>query len=90
MGYEALIQALFDGKRGIRLTEPENQAVHGGYDHLQMFRAVGYRIKGEDTENTRLVADVLSRNWDAVKVKLDSELSRHAAKSESGVILPRP
>ncbi len=84
---EALIQALFDVKGAIRLTEQENQAVHSGYDHLQMFRAVGFRIKGEDTDNTRLVADVLSRHWDAVKPKLGADLCREVESSETGAFL---
>jgi hypothetical protein len=79
---ELLIQVLFDVKGSIRLTERENQAVHGGYDHLQMFRALGFRIKGEDTDNTRLVADVLSRHWDAVKPRLGSDLRRKVESAE--------
>ncbi len=79
---EALIQALFEVKDAIRLSDQENQAVHGGYDHLQMFRAVGFRIKGEDTDNTRLVADVLSRHWDAVRPKLAADVCRRVESPE--------
>jgi hypothetical protein len=79
---EILIQVLFDVKNSIRLTERENQAVHGGYEHLQMFRALGFRIKGEDTDNTRLVADVLARHWDAVKPRLGADLCRRVESAE--------
>ncbi len=79
---EFLIQALFEVKDCIRLNEKENEAVHGGYDHLQMFRALGFRIKGEDTDNARLVADVLAQHWDAVKPRLGDDLCRKVESSE--------
>lgn len=73
---EHLLRALFDLKNHIRLSATESEAAHSGYDHLHMFQALGYRIKGERTENTRLVADVLTRHWEAAKPFLADELQR--------------
>jgi Resolvase, N terminal domain len=73
---EHLLRALFDLKAHVRLNAVESEAVHSGYDHLHMFQALGYRIKGERTENTRLVADVLTRHWDKAKTFLADELQR--------------
>jgi hypothetical protein len=73
---EHLLRALFELKTLVRLTPIESEAVHSGYDHLHMFQALGFRIKGERTENTRLVADVLARHWDKAKPLLAEELQR--------------
>ncbi len=73
---EVLIMAIFDSKDQISLSDKENAAVHGGYDHLTLFKALGFRIKAERTDNTKLVADVLTRHWDRIKVQLQSELTR--------------
>jgi hypothetical protein len=80
---EALIRALFQLKDTVRLSEKEYNAVHGGYDHLNMFRALGFRIKGEKTDNTKLVADVLARYWDKLKVHLSTDLHRIIEGSET-------
>jgi hypothetical protein len=84
---ESLIQVLFDARQAIRIDGEEQEALHGGYDHLQMFRALGFRIKGEDTGNTRLVADVLVRHWDAVKPRLGTEICREAERFGAGAVL---
>jgi len=73
---EHLLRALFDLKSLVRLSPLESEAVHSGYDHLNMFQALGYRIKGERTENTRLVADVLTNHWVKAKSLLADELQR--------------
>jgi hypothetical protein len=80
---EVLIRALFQLKDTVRLSEKEYAAVHGGYDHLNMFRALGFRIKGEKTDNTKLVTDVLVRYWDKLKVHLSSDLHRIIEGSEA-------
>lgn len=84
---ELLIKALFQLKDAVKLTEKEYMAVHGGYDHLNMFRALGFRIKGEKTDNTKLVADVLVRYWDKLKLHLSADLHRIIEGSETGAIL---
>jgi hypothetical protein len=84
---EVLIKALFQIKDSVPLSEKEYVAVHGGYDHLNMFRALGFRIKGEKTDNTRLVADVLVRGWDKLKFHLSPDLHRNIESSETGAIL---
>lgn len=82
---EHLLRALFELKALVRLTAIESEAVHSGYDHLHMFQALGYRIKGERTENTRLVADVLTRHWDKAKTLLAEELQRTIEGSGASV-----
>jgi hypothetical protein len=82
---EHLLRALFELKTLVRLTATESEAVHSGYDHLHMFQALGYRIKGERTENTRLVADVLARHWDKAKSLLAEELQRSIEGSGTSV-----
>ncbi len=84
---ELLIKALFQLKDTVNLTEKEYLAVHGGYDHLNMFRALGFRIKGEKTDNTKLVADVLIRYWDKLKLHLSADLHRIIEGSETGAVL---
>ncbi len=80
---EVLIKALFQLKDAVRLSEKEYSAVHGGYDHLNMFRALGFRIKGEKTDNTKLVADVLVRYWDKLKLHVGADLHRIVEGSET-------
>lgn len=80
---EVLIRALFQLKDTVKLTEKEYNAVHGGYDHLNMFRALGFRIKGEKTDNTRLVTDVLVRYWDKLKLHLSTDVHRIIEGSET-------
>ena len=80
---EVLIRALFQLKDTVRLSEKEYGAVHGGYDHLNMFRALGFRIKGEKTDNTKLVCDVLVRYWDKLKLHLSADLHRIIEGSET-------
>ncbi|HKP94448.1 MAG TPA: recombinase family protein [Fibrobacteria bacterium] len=84
---ELLIKALFQLKDTVKLTEKEYMAVHGGYDHLNMFRALGFRIKGEKTDNTKLVTDVLVRYWDKLKLHLSADLHRIIEGSETGAVL---
>lgn len=84
---EVLIKAMFQLKDTVKLSEKEYMAVHGGYDHLNMFRALGFRIKGEKTDNTKLVADVLVRYWDRLKLHLGADLHRIIEGSETGAIL---
>ena len=83
---EILIKALFQIKDAVRLSEKEYVAVHGGYDHLNMFRALGFRIKGEKTDNTKLVADVLVRYWDKLKLHLSADLHKIIEGSETGAV----
>lgn len=83
---EGLIKALFQ-IRGAKLTEKEYTAVHGGYDHLNMFKALGFRIKGEKTDNTKLVTDVLVRYWDHVKLHLHADVHKIIEGSETGAVL---
>ena len=83
---EVLIRALFQLKDTVRLSEKEYSAVHGGYDHLNMFRALGFRIKGEKTDNTKLVCDVLVRYWDKLKPHLSVDLHRIIEGSEAASI----
>ncbi len=71
----SLITALTELKDSLDFNPKELQAVHGAYDHLLLFQALGFRIKGERTDNTRLVADALSRNWPKVKTRLRGELN---------------
>lgn len=80
---EVLIRALFQLKDTVKLSDKEYSAVHGGYDHLNMFRALGFRIKGEKTDNTKLVTDVLVRYWDKLKVHLSADLHRIIEGSET-------
>jgi hypothetical protein len=80
---EVLIRALFQLKDSVKLTEKEYSAVHGGYDHLNMFRALGFRIKGEKTDNTKLVTDVMVRYWDKLKLHLSGDLHRIIEGSET-------
>jgi hypothetical protein len=84
---EVLIKALFQLKDTVKLTEKEYLAVHGGYDHLNMFRALGFRIKGEKTDNTKLVTDVLVRYWDKLKLHISADVHRIIEGSETGAIL---
>jgi hypothetical protein len=84
---EVLIKALFQLKDTVKLTEKEYMAVHGGYDHLNMFRALGFRIKGEKTDNTKLVTDVLVRYWDKLKLHISADLHRIIEGSETGAVL---
>jgi Resolvase, N terminal domain len=84
---EVLIKALFQLRESVQLSEPEYQAVHGGYDHLNMFRALGFRIKGERTDNTRRVADVLVRYWDMVKTQLGPDVQKIIEGSETSAFL---
>jgi hypothetical protein len=84
---ELLIKALFQLKDTVKLSEKEYMAVHGGYDHLNMFRALGFRIKGEKTDNTKLVTDVLVRYWDKLKLHLSADLHRIIEGSETGAVL---
>jgi DNA invertase Pin-like site-specific DNA recombinase len=84
---EVLIKALFQLKDAVHLSEKEYMAVHGGYDHLNMFRALGFRIKGEKTDNTKLVADVLVRYWDKLKLHLGADLHKIIEGSETGAFL---
>jgi DNA invertase Pin-like site-specific DNA recombinase len=84
---ELLIKALFQLKDTVKLSEKEYSAVHGGYDHLNMFRALGFRIKGEKTDNTKLVTDVLVRYWDKLKLHLSADLHRIIEGYETGAVL---
>lgn len=84
---EVLIKALFQLKDTVKLTDKEYAAVHGGYDHLNMFRALGFRIKGEKTDNTKLVTDVLVRYWDKLKLHISADLHRIIEGSETGAVL---
>lgn len=83
---EVLIKALFQLKDTVKLSDKEYMAVHGGYDHLNMFRALGFRIKGEKTDNTKLVTDVLVRYWDKIKLHISADLHRIIEGSETGAI----
>jgi hypothetical protein len=84
---EVLLRALFQLKDTAKLTDKEYTAVHGGYDHLNMFRALGFRIKGEKTDNTKLVTDVLVRYWDKLKLHLSADLHRIIEGSEAASLL---
>lgn len=84
---EVLIKALFQLRDSVKLSDKEYVAVHGGYDHLNMFRALGFRIKGEKTDNTKLVTDVLVRYWDKLKLHLGADLHRIIEGSETGAVL---
>jgi DNA invertase Pin-like site-specific DNA recombinase len=84
---EVLIKALFQLRDTVKLSEKEYVAVHGGYDHLNMFRALGFRIKGEKTDNTKLVTDVLVRYWDKLKLHIGADLHRIIEGSETGAVL---
>lgn len=84
---EVLIKALFQLRDTVKLSEKEYMAVHGGYDHLNMFRALGFRIKGEKTDNTKLVTDVLVRNWDKLKLHIGADLHRIIEGSETGAVM---
>ena len=84
---EVLIKALFQLRDGVRMGGKESVAVHGGYDHLNMFRALGFRIKGEKTENTRLVADVIVRHWDKLKLHIGEDLHKIIEGSETGAVI---
>lgn len=84
---EVLIKALFQLKDTVKLSDKEYAAVHGGYDHLNMFRALGFRIKGEKTDNTKLVTDVLVRYWDKLKLHISADLHRIIEGSETGAVL---
>jgi hypothetical protein len=84
---EVLIKALFQLRDNVKLSEKEYAAVHGGYDHLNMFRALGFRIKGEKTDNTKLVTDVLVRYWDKLKIHIGADLHRIIEGSETGAVL---
>ncbi len=84
---EVLIKALFQLKDTVKLADKEYAAVHGGYDHLNMFRALGFRIKGEKTDNTKLVTDVLVRYWDKLKLHISADLHRIIEGSETGAVL---
>ena len=66
-----LLNAIIDAKDYITLSDDELSAVHGGYDAMQLYNALGYQIKGESTNNTKLVTDVLARNWDKISLYLD-------------------
>jgi hypothetical protein len=83
---EVLIRALFQLKDTVKLSEKEYNAVHGGYDHLNMFRALGFRIKGEKTDNTKLVTDVMVRYWDKLKLHLSNDLHRIIEGSETATL----
>jgi hypothetical protein len=83
---EGLLQALFKAKSKIRMTDRESHAVHSGYDHLHMFRALGFRIKGEDTDNTRIVADVVSRHWKAIRPHIEGSLAGTVEDFETGTV----
>jgi hypothetical protein len=83
---EILIKALFQIRDSVHLSEKEYLAVHGGYDHLIMFRALGFRIKGEKTDNTKLVADVLVLYWDQLKLHIGADLHKIIEGSETGAI----
>ncbi len=83
---EILIKALFQIKDSVHLSESEYVAVHGGYDHLIMFQALGFRIKGEKTDNTKLVTDVLVLNWDTLKGHIGPDLHKIIEGSETGAI----
>ena len=83
---EVLIKALFQLRDSVKLSEKEYVAVHGGYDHLNMFRALGFRIKGEKTDNTKLVTDVLVRYWDKVKLHIGADLHRIIEGSETAAL----
>ncbi len=83
---EILIKALFQIKDSVHLSESEYVAVHGGYDHLILFRALGFRIKGEKTDNTKLVTDVLVLYWDTLKGHIGPDLHKIIAGSETGAI----
>ncbi len=80
----SLITALTELKDTLDLGERELQAVHGAYDHLVLFQALGFRIKGERTDNTRLVSDALSRNWPLIKTRLRGELHEIVDGFETG------
>ncbi len=82
---ELLIKALFELKTVVQLSDAEYAAVHGGYDHLNLFHALGYKIKGENTDNTKLVTDVLTRYWDSLKPNLNSDLSRIIEGTEAAM-----
>jgi Resolvase, N terminal domain len=83
---EILIKALFQIKDSVHLSESEYVAVHGGYDHLILFRALGFRIKGEKTDNTKLVTDVLVLYWDTLKGHIGPDLHKIIEGSETGAI----
>jgi hypothetical protein len=83
---EVLIKALFQLRDSVKLSEKEYVAVHGGYDHLNMFRALGFRIKGEKTDNTKLVTDVLVRYWDKLKLHIGADLHRIIEGSETAAL----
>lgn len=83
---EVLIKALFQLRDSVKLSEKEYLAVHGGYDHLNMFRALGFRIKGEKTDNTKLVTDVLVRYWDKLKLHISADLHRIIEGSETAAL----
>lgn len=84
---EVLLKALFQLKDATELNKKESLAVHGGYDHLNMFSALGFRIKGEQTDNTKLVTDVMVRVWDQLKQQLGSDLHKLIESSETNAFL---
>jgi hypothetical protein len=48
----------------------QSNAIHGAYDHMIMFAAMGSNIKGENTQNTRIVADLITKYFDTVHFEM--------------------
>lgn len=70
-----LLKALANLGSSLKLNPNELAAFHGGYDHMLMFGATGMAIKGEETDNTRLVADVIFRYREYIRHDLDMEIN---------------
>jgi hypothetical protein len=70
---ENVIDSLMSSGISIKLNEKQLNIVHDAYDHRIMFGASGFLIKGENTENTKIFADVVSLYWKELKNYLDAE-----------------
>lgn len=69
-----LIDSLSFVHKSLHLDDIQSKAVHDAYDHRIMFEATGMSIKGEETQNTKIVADVIVKYWLDVSSALPSIL----------------
>lgn len=69
-----LIDVVIFMNNKIKLSKDECQHVHDTYDQRILYQALGYAIKGSDTETVKIFADIIYKYWNILDVYLNIEV----------------
>ncbi len=63
-----LLEALWEIRYeiGNTLTPVQLRAVHDAYDHMIIFKALGFNIKGHSGDNVNMITDIMTKYFDSL------------------------